>query len=73
MISKRVVTVCLFVGLVSREGVAGEVSIVNVASKSSILNVMDDGTSFQTVGDSVKPNLFQKNGFNFLAGCEFFC
>jgi hypothetical protein len=34
---------------------------------------MDDGISFQTVNDSVTPNLFQKKGFSFLTGCELLC
>jgi hypothetical protein len=73
VISKSVVIDCFFAEPVVSVGDAGELSIVKVASRSSKLNAIEDGLSFQTVSDSVKPNLFQKNGFNFLAGREAFC
>ena len=74
LMSSNVVTVCVLVGLILRRGdTGGALSMANVASRSSMLNVMSDGMSFHTVNDtSALLTLFQKKGFSRLAGRDIF-
>ena len=74
LMSSNVVTVCVLVGLIIRRGdIGGALSMANVASRSSMLNVMSDGMSFHTVNDtSALLTLFQKKGFSRLAGRDIF-
>lgn len=67
--SRTVVMLCFLEGLFTWDAVRCELSIVKVASRSSILKMALDEASLQklelTAGVA---NLFQKKGFSFLAG-----